>query len=732
MSVRPGGTITFHVNTNPVARYRIEISRLGWYGGAGGRRITCLVGSTLDPGCGADEPGMAQPIAPAPDPQTGETSAGWSTTNTLTVPPDWTSGYYLAVFRLTSGPTAGQTGFVPFIVQAPLGDHATILVQVPTNTWQAYNAWGGRDFYTRPPAVEVSFDRPFAHRLLFDWEYPLIRFLERGGWDVSYATDDDVDADPAILLDHRLDMDAGHDEYWTKTMRDAWEAARAAGVNLAFMGANAGFWQVRYTNGRRAMIGYKYKPDPYSDPSQRTTQFRELDPPRPECQLFGVQFQNDVLYHRNLDLVAAPGAAGDPWFAGTGLTPGSVLLGLGGTETDSTVPGCHVPPVTTLFSSSGPPLRDGTPVRQDTVRYTACSGAEVFSTGSLQFPWGLDSWRDSMYVGADQPPLPPTNPGLQLFMTNALADLTQSHVPAYGPPHICVPTANFTVPVTWAALGQPVRLTSTAADQYGQLASQRWTILLNQRTTTKSGPTITQRFLTPGTANITLAAADTSGAAGTRSTWLAVCPCPWSSSWPQAAQQGGACQLMSIGAVRRLGHRFWFTPNQSITRYSLSTYRIVQHAGRIRQIRLTSYTGASTALPLPLTRAPLALDVSAWVASRRWQQKFMVTAASGQPIPAAGRLTETLCDSTAGRILTPAFRGRHSTPLRIAISSRRQLTITLAGPNRATLHQRVTATGRHTAIISLAAKSLPRGVYRITISAVRSKLPAIQLTALAL
>jgi hypothetical protein len=73
-SVRPGGTITFQVSTNPPARYRIEVSRLGWYGGAGGRRIACLVGSSLDFSRSNDHPGVHQPSAPAPDPVTGEIS----------------------------------------------------------------------------------------------------------------------------------------------------------------------------------------------------------------------------------------------------------------------------------------------------------------------------------------------------------------------------------------------------------------------------------------------------------------------------------------------------------------------------------------------------------------------------------------------------------------------------------------------------------------------------------
>ncbi len=433
-SVRPGDSIGFHVSTNPAARYRIEIDRLGWYGGSGGRRVACLVRAALDASCSQDELGVQQPAAPAPDPVTGEVDAGWSVTDRLSVPADWTSGYYLAVFRLTSGPSAGQTGYTPFIVQAPVGDHAAILVQVPANTWQAYNTWGGEDLYTSPRAVKVSFNRPYALEGaaavgagrgggLFEWEYPLVRFLERTGWDVSYTTDDDVDRDPRILLHHALDMTAGHGEYWTKQMRDGWEAAQSAGVNLAFMGANAGYWQIRYEDNDRTIVSYKTSPDPDPDPTDKTVQFRQLSAPRPECQLEGVQFAGTVLYRNYLDYSVD---VSDPWFAGTGLTTGSVLPGLVGYETDAVDPTCHVPPVTPLLTYSSPPANPGgPPARADSVRYRACSGAEVFSAGSLQFSWGLDSWRDPRYSAPGFPPLPPASPGLQQAMTQALGDLTQ-------------------------------------------------------------------------------------------------------------------------------------------------------------------------------------------------------------------------------------------------------------------------------------------------------------------
>jgi hypothetical protein len=430
-SVRPGGTVAFYVGVPQPGRYRVEISRLGWYGGMGGRRLTCLVGSTFDQSCTQDEAGVVQSALPPPEPSTGEVALNWTATDHLQVPDSWVSGYYVAVFQLTTGPFAGETGFAPFIVQAPVGDHAPILVQVPTNTWQAYNAFGGESLYTSPEAVKVSFNRPYQHHHLFRWEYPLVRFLERGGYDVTYATDEDVDSDPSILLHHRLDIDAGHDEYWTKRMRDGWDAARAHGVNLAFMGANDVNWQVRYEDNRRTMVSYESLGDPEPDPALKTLQFRHLRPPRPECQLLGEESAwRDSEVGNYYSFTVTRAGAQDPWLAGSGLRAGSALPGVVGFEVDSvsTDPSCVTPPVTVLARFSGhPPAPGAPPLTADAVRYRACSGSEVFDAGSLFFSWGLDSWRDPEFSPPTWAVPPGADPPLQHIMGNALADMQIAH-----------------------------------------------------------------------------------------------------------------------------------------------------------------------------------------------------------------------------------------------------------------------------------------------------------------
>src|SRR5258708_24217595 len=119
------------------------------------------------------------------------------------------------------------------------------------------------------------------------FELPLLRFLERYGCDGAYQADSDTDAHPAGLLRHRLVVVSGHDEYQTQAQRDAFVAARAAGVNLAFMGANIGYWRVRYEDGRRTVVEYRRAAQ---DPLGVTGNVRRLEPAPPGGEPVGVRF----------------------------------------------------------------------------------------------------------------------------------------------------------------------------------------------------------------------------------------------------------------------------------------------------------------------------------------------------------------------------------------------------------------------------------------------------------
>ncbi|HEX8050664.1 MAG TPA: N,N-dimethylformamidase beta subunit family domain-containing protein, partial [Solirubrobacterales bacterium] len=210
-SAEPGGRLELHVSTDPPARYRITVHRLGWYGGVGGRTLA------RHPQTG-DLQGLPR-SAPAIGPGPSLPSCGWPVTDSIPVGRDWASGQYVAQLVLTEGPLRDHVAYVPFVVRAPLDRRADVLVQMPVTTAQAYNHWGGKSLYPSNstdgvPAVAVSFDRPIPTwheanlnaRWPFAWDLQLLRFLEREGYDVAYTTDLDTHREPWGLLGHPLVM----------------------------------------------------------------------------------------------------------------------------------------------------------------------------------------------------------------------------------------------------------------------------------------------------------------------------------------------------------------------------------------------------------------------------------------------------------------------------------------------------------------------------------------------
>src|SRR5262249_35820210 len=161
--------------------------------------------------------------------------------------------------RLTATPPAPPAqSFIVFVVRDD-ASRASIVFQSSVTTFAAYNNWGGKSLYAfnsgNAPARKVSFSRPYAMNpygvrldgacdFLRRWEYNAVRFLEREGYDIRYVTD--VDTHQHGVPDARIFLSVGHDEYWSWPMRRAIEAARDRGVHLAFLGADVGYWQIRF------------------------------------------------------------------------------------------------------------------------------------------------------------------------------------------------------------------------------------------------------------------------------------------------------------------------------------------------------------------------------------------------------------------------------------------------------------------------------------------------------
>jgi hypothetical protein len=392
-SAAPGETIGFHVSAEPEASYRILVYRIGWYAGVGARLVACL------PGCEASAWAETRSVPPASS--VGLVHAGWPTSQSLGIPGDWVSGYYLVHYLLTSGPYSGNSSVSWLLLREGPGRRAPLLVQAGASTWQAYNGWGGGSLYPfNSPggnrAAKVAFDRPVdRHALMraFEWDAPLVMFLERSGYDLAYQADLDTARDPATLQGRKAILVAGHNEYWAKTVRDGFDRARAAGTSLAFFGANAAYWQVRYEDDFHTLVGYKSSAwDPETDPQLETDLFRALVPPRYECGLIGIQHQGgDLAWPVHGDYTVPPGALDDAWLKAAGLVPGDAVKGIVSREVD-TIPG-HLTAadscgnkLTVLFHRE---LGGDTLGNADAVRFTAPSGARVFASGSHEFAWGL-------------------------------------------------------------------------------------------------------------------------------------------------------------------------------------------------------------------------------------------------------------------------------------------------------------------------------------------------------
>ena len=329
-------------------------------------------------------PGATQ-AEPVEDPVTNMVEAQWAPSVVLPTDANWPQGDYL--LKLVG--SSGNQQLVPLTLRADAEPSAYLVVNAVT-TWQAYNDWGGCSLYhcqgggTR--AEVVSFDRPYGWGLgsadYLGNEFPLLRRLEQWGLDVTYTTDVDVHRHPELLIGHKAVFSMGHDEYWSKSMRDGMEAARDAGVNLAFFGANAAYRQIRFepsaTGPDRHQVNYRASADPIrsTDPAQTTVSFREGPVNRPENTLIGQQYECNPV---RADMVVSD--AGSWVYANTGVTDGQHLEIVVGSEYDRWSPGTGVPEDVEILAHS-PVTCGGRHSYADMTYYTAPSGAGVFATGT--------------------------------------------------------------------------------------------------------------------------------------------------------------------------------------------------------------------------------------------------------------------------------------------------------------------------------------------------------------
>lgn len=495
MSLQPGETIDFKIKTDASA-YTVDILRLGYYQGNGARRV----------GAASTPVAISQPDC-LTDPATQIFDCGnWAVSSYWTAPTDAVSGVYIAL--LTRTDTGGQS-HIPFILRND-ASHSDILFQTADTTWQAYNSYGGASFYGGAAPVgrayKLSYNRPFNTRanaggrdFLFGNEYPMIQFLESNGFDVSYTSGIDTDLRGDLLRNHKVFYSVGHDEYWSGPQRANIEAARDAGVNLAFFAGNEIYWRTRWENSidgtgttHRTLVCYKetwanakIDPSPEWTGTWRDPRFASQanGGGLPENALVGTLYMsNDT----SLPIKVSFDEGKNRFWRNTSLanlTPGTTA-----TLSDSTIGyesnedvdnGFRPAGVTHLSTTTGAALAYLTDFGNTTAagttthhltQYRAPSGALVFSAGSIQWSWGLEAEHDG--AGA-------VDPRMRQAMINLMADmgvqpttLVSGLVAATKTTDTTAPTAAIATPAAGASLpnGTSVTVTGTASDVGGRVA----------------------------------------------------------------------------------------------------------------------------------------------------------------------------------------------------------------------------------------------------------------------
>ncbi|WP_086561113.1 N,N-dimethylformamidase beta subunit family domain-containing protein [Streptomyces africanus] len=385
-AVAPGEAIDFHITVDPPQEFGVDIYRIGHYGGDGAAKITT-------------SPRLSGIVQPPPLTADRTVSCHhWWLSWRLQIPSYWNIGAYVAVLTTADG----YRSHVPFTVRHD--QPADLLLVLPDITWQAYNlypedgrtgaslyhAWDeqGRLLGESEAATTVSFDRPYAGAglpLHVGHAYDFIRWAERYGYDVAYATAGDLHAGRVDPTRYRGLVFPGHDEYWSAAMRGAVERARDAGTSLVFLSANSMYWRVE--------LG----PSPSGVPDRLLTcrkrrgpgkpvLWREID--RAEQQLIGIQYAGHVpvphpLIVRN---------AGHWLWEGTEAHETDEIEGLVAGEADRYFPRSPLPEheERVLLAHSPYTDKEGTARHQETSLYRAPSGAWVFASGTFAWTPALD------------------------------------------------------------------------------------------------------------------------------------------------------------------------------------------------------------------------------------------------------------------------------------------------------------------------------------------------------
>jgi hypothetical protein len=384
ISVAPGETIALKVHS-PRPTFSIEFLRLGL------QRQSLLTAT-----------GVTGVVQHYPN-DAVRTGANWATSYTLTIPSDWTSGMYAA--RLYSDD--GAEFYVTFIVRnTNPGSTARLGVLASTNTWTAYNSWGGGSFYTytlpdgqgqRLSSTTVisqytHFSRPNPSATpmgngghLANGEQHIIKWLEREGYGYEMLTDMDFHNTPSLLTRYSTLIINTHSEYWTSQMYTALETFLNQGGKLLYLSGNGIYWKVTVANGR---LEVRKDGGKHVQTGETGGLWRNLG--RAEHRILGVGYTGTGANTSAPYQVKAPSHF---VFAGTGVATNTLIGNSGlnlfggkasGWETDKRLSGQT--PSNAILLALGTNASSG---GAQMLYFDRAAGGSVFSVGSINFGGSL-------------------------------------------------------------------------------------------------------------------------------------------------------------------------------------------------------------------------------------------------------------------------------------------------------------------------------------------------------
>jgi hypothetical protein len=328
-SVPQGGTIALHISTRrptyTLSIYREGVQRILM------KRVTGLAG--VERSC--PEPGY-------------ETGCGWPVSYTLAIPSNWPSGVYTGDFDTgTSG--TGKKILIFVVRENQPGSTSRMFCSIASNTHNAYNGFGGKSLYNynssnEVPARKVSYLRPYespGDGSYYRREHPFVSWAEGLGYVLEYGTNVDLHRDPNLLGHYSCFIALGHDEYWSREMRDHLDAFVMSGGGAAILSGNTCWWQVRFSADLRTMLCYKafaMQEDPFardgiaSNDYLITTNWYKSPVNYPENSTTGLGWRDGGYHDTNGNFTYDQGFGGyrvyrtGHWiFEGTGLVDGQML-----------------------------------------------------------------------------------------------------------------------------------------------------------------------------------------------------------------------------------------------------------------------------------------------------------------------------------------------------------------------------------------------------------------------